>query len=209
MPPMDCVVANGATPAAKPKCKTIYARLIVVAVESSLTLPLSRDDTYRSTAVSKILSPTGKGHRSIAQHRRRANELLGLKIGNQYRYPKFQIDPLRHEIRPSSPTPIDAWNATPIHGTLDWWYSEDEALGSRRPVDLLGSGELTRESVDFAIKRISRAWTKPRWRPTSTTTAQPICETVPAGTELYRILRDRHAANSCNPSTLRRRSPAR
>lgn len=33
-------------------------------------------------------------------------------------------------------------------------------------------------------------------------------ETVPAGTELYRILRA-DAANSCNPSTLRRRSPAR
>ena len=38
MPPMDCVVANGATPAAKPKCKTFYARLIVVAVESSLSV---------------------------------------------------------------------------------------------------------------------------------------------------------------------------
>jgi hypothetical protein len=118
------------------------------------TLPLSRDDTYSSTAVSKILSPTGKGHRSIAQHRRRANELLGLKIGNQYRYPKFQIDPLRHEIRPivayanrCMECDADPW------GTLDWWYSEDEALASRRPVDLLDSGELTRESVDFAIKR--------------------------------------------------------
>lgn len=27
-------------------------------------------------------------------------KLLGVKIGNQYRYPKFQIDPVRHEVRP-------------------------------------------------------------------------------------------------------------
>jgi hypothetical protein len=117
------------------------------------TLPLSRDDTYSSTAVSEILSPTGKGHRSIAQHRRRAHELLGLKIGNQYRYPKFQIDPVRHEIRPvvayanrMMESDADPW------GTLDWWYSEDEALAGRRPVDLLDSGELTQKLVDFAIR---------------------------------------------------------
>ena len=118
------------------------------------TLPFSRDDTYSSAAVSKILSPTGKGHRSIAQHRRRANELLGLKIGNQYRYPKFQIDPVRHEIRPivayanrRMESDADPW------GTLDWWYSEDETLGRRRPVELLDSGELTQDSVDLAIRR--------------------------------------------------------
>ena len=37
MLPMDCVVANGGPPATKPKCKTIDARLTVVAAESSLT----------------------------------------------------------------------------------------------------------------------------------------------------------------------------
>jgi hypothetical protein len=117
------------------------------------TLPLSLDETYSSAAVSKILSPTGKGHRSIAQHRRRAHELLGIKIGNQYRYPKFQINPARHEIRPivayanrRLECDADPW------GTLDWWYSEDEALDDRRPIDMVESGELTEELVDFAIE---------------------------------------------------------
>ena len=56
--------------------------------------------TYSSSDVGEILSPTGQAHRSIAQHRRRSHELLGVKIANKYRYPKFQIDPERREIIP-------------------------------------------------------------------------------------------------------------
>jgi hypothetical protein len=120
------------------------------------TLPFSRSDTYDSAAVGEILSPTGKTHRSIAQHRRRANELLGVKVGNQYLHPKFQIDPVRHEIRPivsyanrALECDADPW------GALDWWYSEDEALDGRRPVDMLDTGELSETAVDFAIARAS------------------------------------------------------
>jgi HSP20 family molecular chaperone IbpA len=118
------------------------------------TLPISLDETYSSAAVSEILSPTGRGHRSIAQHRRRSNKLLAIKIdGNQYRYPKFQIDPARHEIRPivAYANRLLECNEDPW-GSLDWWYSEDEALDDRRPIDLLESGELTEELVDFAVK---------------------------------------------------------
>jgi hypothetical protein len=120
------------------------------------TLPFSRGDTYDSATVGRILSPTGKTHRSIAQHRRRANELLGVKVGNQYLHPKFQIDPVRHEIRPivayanrALECDADPW------GALDWWYSEDEALERRRPVDMLDTGELSEKLVDFAIARAS------------------------------------------------------
>ncbi len=116
------------------------------------TLPLSRDETYSSSDVGEILSPTGQAHRSIAQHRRQSNELLGIKIANKYLYPKFQIDPERREIIPvvkyaNSRMECDAdpW------GTLDWWYSEDEALDDRRPVDMVQGGELTTQLVDFAI----------------------------------------------------------
>jgi hypothetical protein len=112
------------------------------------TLPFSRGDTYDSATVGRILSPTGKAHRSIAQHRRRANELLGVKVGNQYLHPKFQIDPVRHEIRPivayanrALECDADPW------GALDWWYSKDEALERRRPVDMLDTGELS-EGMD-------------------------------------------------------------
>lgn len=118
------------------------------------TLPISLDDTYSSAEVSKILSPSGKGHRSIAQNRRRSNKLLAIPIDDtQYRYPKFQIDEPRRKIRP-----IVAYanqrlecNEDPW-GTLDWWYAEDEALDDRRPIDMLETGELTEELIDFAVK---------------------------------------------------------
>lgn len=116
------------------------------------TLPLSREETYSSTEVGEILSPTGQGHRSTAQHRRQANELLGIKIMNKYRYPKFQIDAERREIVPivkyvntRMECDADPW------GTLDWWYSEEEALDDLRPVDMVQTGELNPELVDFAI----------------------------------------------------------
>ncbi len=118
------------------------------------TLPLSVNDTYSSTEVSEILSPTGKGHRTIAQNRRRTNELLGVKIGSRYRYPKFQIDPARHEIRRvvAHANRLLECDADPW-GSLDWWFSADEGLDGRRPIDLLENHELSDEVVDFAIER--------------------------------------------------------
>jgi hypothetical protein len=120
-------------------------------------LPLSLDDTYSSTEASQILSPTGKSHRTLAQNRRQANELLGVKVGNRYRYPKFQVDPIKHEIRPvvahanrRLESDADPW------GALDWWYSEDEGLGGRRPIDLLEQHELVQELIDFTIDRVQQ-----------------------------------------------------
>jgi hypothetical protein len=115
-------------------------------------LPLALDDTYSSSDVSEHLSPTGTRHRTIARTRRENNELLGVKIGNQYRYPKFQLDNDRHEIRPAVAhankaleSSADPW------GTLDWWFSPEVAFEGRRPVDLLTRGELTETLVDLAM----------------------------------------------------------
>ncbi len=117
-------------------------------------LPISLEDTYSSAEVSKVLSPSGKGHRSIAQNRRRSNKLLAIPIDdNQYRYPKFQIDEPRHKIRPivAYANQLLECNEDPW-GTLDWWYTEDEALDDHRPIDMLETGELTEELIDFAVK---------------------------------------------------------
>lgn len=118
------------------------------------TLPLSVEDTYSSTEVGEILSPTGKGHRTTAQNRRRANELLGVKIGGRYRYPKFQIDQARREIRPvvAHANRLLECDADPW-GSLDWWFSGDEGLNGRRPIDLLENHELSTEVVDFVVER--------------------------------------------------------
>jgi hypothetical protein len=123
------------------------------------TLPISLDDTYSSTQVSEVLSPSGKGHRSLAQNRRRSNKLLAIPIDdNQYRFPKFQIDEARHKIRPivAYANQLLECNEDPW-GTLDWWYTEDESLDDRRPVDMLETGELTEELVDFAVKLSQQA----------------------------------------------------
>jgi hypothetical protein len=118
------------------------------------TLPITLDETYSAADVSKALSPTGKAHRSIAQQRRRSNQLLGIKIDRkQYRYPKFQINEGRHEIRPVVAYANHRWECSEDSwGTLDWWYSEEAAFDDRRPIDLLESGELTEELVDDAVK---------------------------------------------------------
>jgi HSP20 family molecular chaperone IbpA len=115
-------------------------------------LPLSLEETYNSSDVGAILSPSGQGHRSIAQLRRKSNELLGIKIGNKYLFPKFQINRRRREIIPVvkyantlMESDEDPW------GTLDWWYSAEEAFDDRRPVDLVEDGELTAELVELAI----------------------------------------------------------
>jgi hypothetical protein len=116
-------------------------------------LPMPIDETLSSSEVGEILSPTGKGLRTIAKQRRDANELLAVKIGrNRYRHPKFQLDRRRHEITPVVAYANRAWecSADPW-GTLEWWYSPERAFQDRRPVDLVAEGELTTTMVDNAV----------------------------------------------------------
>jgi hypothetical protein len=117
-------------------------------------LPISVNDTYGPAQVSELLSPSGRGHRSIAQNRRQSNKLLALPMdGQQYRFPKFQIDEAHRTIKPvvAYANQLLECNEDPW-GTLDWWFSEDEGLDDRRPVDMLESGELTEELVDFTVE---------------------------------------------------------
>jgi uncharacterized protein (DUF2384 family) len=79
--------------------------------------------------------------------------LLAIQIDdNQYRYPKFQVDENRREIRPIVvyANQLLECNEDPW-GTLDWSYTEDEALDDRRPIDMLETGELTEELIAFAV----------------------------------------------------------
>lgn len=116
-------------------------------------LPMSIDETLSSSEVGEILSPTGKGLRTIAKQRRDANELLGVKLGrNRFRYPKFQLDRGRREIIPVVAYANRAWESSADPwGTLEWWYTPDSAFGDRSPVDLVAEGELTSEMVDEAV----------------------------------------------------------
>ena len=117
------------------------------------TLPVTTNDTYGSREIGELLSPTNSGHRSIAKQRRESNELLGVKVGNQYRYPKFQVDTERKEIIPivayanrRLECSADPW------GALDWWYSPEPSFHDSRPVDLLLTAEgISEKMVDIAF----------------------------------------------------------
>lgn len=117
-------------------------------------LPFSAHESYGAAELSKILSPTDRPHRSLVQSRRKSNELLGVLVGNQYRYPKFQIDTSRKRIDPVVAyvnkvleAAIDPW------GTLDWWYQENEDLHGARPVDLVVDGRLDVNEVERSLAR--------------------------------------------------------
>lgn len=115
-------------------------------------LPLSVDETFSASEVGVILSPTGKGLRTIAKQRRDANDLLGVKVGNQYRYPKFQLDVRQKAIKPVVTYANRAWESSADPwGTLEWWYSPEDVFGDRRPVDLIAADELTTKMIDKAV----------------------------------------------------------
>ncbi|MDV7357686.1 hypothetical protein R4282_32350, partial [Rhodococcus oxybenzonivorans] len=115
--------------------------------------PLSLSgEAISSTEVSEILSPSGKVNRALANTKRKTHHLLGLKVGNQYRYPLFQFDRERKQIRPVAEhanrlmeCDLDPW------GTLDWWFTENPLIGDQRPVDRLTAQALTEAEVDVMV----------------------------------------------------------
>ncbi|WP_186301117.1 hypothetical protein [Rhodococcus sp. WB9] len=115
--------------------------------------PLSLSgDTISSMEVSEILSPSGSVNRALANTKRKAHQLLGVKVGNQYRYPLFQFDRDRKQIRPAAEhanrlmeCDLDPW------GTLDWWFTENPLIDNRRPVDRLTAHALTDAEVELMV----------------------------------------------------------
>jgi hypothetical protein len=100
------------------------------------------------------LSLSGSGSLDTVQNWCCSNKLLGLPIeDDDRRFPKFQIDEAGHKIRAvvTYANQLLECNKDPW-GTLDWWYTESDALDGRRPVELLATGSLTEELVDFAVK---------------------------------------------------------
>lgn len=136
-----------------PPATATQVELISATGDFTYELPMPIDETLSSSEVGEILSPTGKGLRTIAKQRRDANELLGVKLGrNRYRYPKFQLDLRRREIIPVVAYANRAWESSADPwGTLEWWYAPESAFGDRSPVDLVAKDELTAEMVDDAV----------------------------------------------------------
>lgn len=119
----------------------------------SYRLPLPVEEMVGSGEVGRILSPTGRDDRTIAKARRERSELLGVRIGSRWRYPRFQLDEGRKRIHPvvgyanrRLEVAKDPW------GSLEWWFTSDDALGGHSPVGAFEAGELAESDVDRLIE---------------------------------------------------------
>jgi hypothetical protein len=109
---------------------------------------------FDSTEVARILAPTSKATRSVAQKRRKAGELIGLPIGARpnYRYPAFQLDAERHKIHD-----VVRHANRRLHvekdpyGAASWWLTPTELLDGTSPLEDLEAGDLTVIAVDNVL----------------------------------------------------------
>lgn len=110
---------------------------------------ISRLDTIKSTDVGKILYPTSKETRSSVSKRRENGELIGLKTGRDYHYPRFQFDEEQHRIREVVAYANTTMGAdTDPWGVADWWETPSTVLNEQTPLEALTAGELDRTAVD-------------------------------------------------------------
>ncbi|MDI9940359.1 hypothetical protein QM806_33845 [Rhodococcus sp. IEGM 1351] len=138
----------------RPKLSADVVELETTTGPLEYTLPISLEqDTITSMEVSTILSQPGKVNRAIAGNRRKEHRLLGLPLGNTYRYPVFQFESDRKRINPiveyanrELECDDDPW------GTLDWWFSENEMISDESPIDRLVEQRLTEEDVDRMVR---------------------------------------------------------
>lgn len=93
-----------------------------------------------STAVAEALGRSGSNGREAASKLRLASQIVGIRQGNRYLYPAFQIDfrnrrvaPVVAQVNQLLGAVDDPW------GVASWWISPSTRLGGQAPRDLLGS----------------------------------------------------------------------
>jgi hypothetical protein len=75
--------------------------------------------------------------RQAVDKRRRANGLLGVRQGGDWRYPRCQFDETRHEVIADLPRLLRALGASGPWVVLDLLLSPDDTLGGRTPLEIL------------------------------------------------------------------------
>ena len=81
--------------------------------------------------------------RQAVDKRRRANGLLGLRQGGDWRYPRCQFDTERHEVVTGLPQLLRIFSDVGPWVTLDFLLSADETLGGKTPLEVLRTDGLT------------------------------------------------------------------
>ena len=122
----------------------------LAAHESILELPM-----LDASEVSSLLGSRSKNPRQYAGLRRRQGDLIGLKHGNRYLYPKFQFDLNRKRPYPAIRRVGDVLDAKhDSWGVVSWWTAANQRLpGKEAPVELLAT------SGDGAdLEALAKAW---------------------------------------------------
>lgn len=95
-----------------------------------------------SSAVAEALGRSGANGREAASKLRLSGRLVGLKQGNRYLYPAFQLDfderrvpPVVAHVNQLLDAVRDPW------GVASWWITNSSRLGDRAPRDLIGTTE--------------------------------------------------------------------
>ncbi|MFE9579060.1 Abi family protein [Nocardia sp. NPDC006044] len=97
-------------------------------------------------------SSNAKRRASAVRYSRGRSELLGLPVGNTYRFPVFQFDTMCARINP-----LVAYANTALEakdnpwGAAKWWSTSNIDMDSATPMDSLQAGTLTRQMIDNCV----------------------------------------------------------
>ncbi len=89
--------------------------------------------------------------RQAVDKRRRANQLLGLQVAGDWRYPAAQVGP-GGEVLPGLPAVLTAMADVGPWATLAFLLAEDDALGGISPLDALRHGGAAADGVRSIIE---------------------------------------------------------
>ncbi len=96
-----------------------------------------------ATQLARLRGSRAREHRALAQRWRDSGELLGVRVGREFRYPEFQFDPRSGQIRPQMTGILarvrageddpDGWRA------MHWFFARAGTLGGERPWEVFPS----------------------------------------------------------------------
>jgi hypothetical protein len=97
-------------------------------------------------SASEIGRALGGISRQAVDKRRRANQLLGVRVAGDWRYPAAQLGPDGH-VPPGLATVLSAMAGVAPWATLDFLLAADDVLGGLSPLDALHQGGAIADEV--------------------------------------------------------------
>jgi len=116
-------------------CESAMERLLRERENIIRTVPM-----LDAEELARLRGSQASQHRALAKRWRDSGELLGVKVGREFRYPEFQFDPRSGQLRPqmahilallhAGEDDADGWRA------MHWFYARAGTLYGERPFEL-------------------------------------------------------------------------